>query len=471
MSFTKNILIKIEQVGQWGTDYVTDFSELKRVRLTNYSLLIAIFSILIFNFFYGLTDFWLLLPIILNIDVFLSVYFIALFVNKKGYHLLAKLLLHSGIFIPVFINTAILAGKEPGNHYYFLLFAVLPVLYLSLKDFRYILFFLFINLASFLYVEFFTVTENMPVLFPENSIFFFRIVTVTLSFLTVAIVIFIYQQQAESNEKILNEQSKNLKDNNTRLLQKTEEIIVQKEQIEKQKNELHRSNITKDKFFSIIAHDLKSPFNALLGFSELLLLGNKEFDADKREEMIKAIYNTANQTLSLLNNLLIWSKIETGEVHFNPQKIKINTIIEETVSLLKNIASKKSIEINCELEKGLVVYADKDMIATVIRNLISNAIKFSYKNSSIIVTLKKVSEDVVRISISDKGVGIDNKKLESVFNVENIYSEKGTEGEKGTGLGLKLCKEFVEKNKGKIWVESKKDEGSVFSFTIPIASV
>jgi len=187
--------------------------------------------------------------------------------------------------------------------------------------------------------------------------------------------------------------------------------------------------------------------------------------------MIKAIYNTANQTLSLLNNLLIWSKIETGEVHFNPQKIKINTIIEETVSLLKNIASKKSIEINCELEKGLVVYADKDMIATVIRNLISNAIKFSYKNSSIIVTLKKVSEDVVRISISDKGVGIDNKKLESVFNVENIYSEKGTEGEKGTGLGLKLCKEFVEKNKGKIWVESKKDEGSVFSFTIPIASV
>ena len=118
-----------------------------------------------------------------------------------------------------------------------------------------------------------------------------------------------------------------------------------------------------------------------------------------------------------------------------------------------------------------MVYADKDMVATVIRNLISNAIKFSFKKSSILVSLKTESDATVKVSISDKGVGIDKTKLASIFNAEYTFSEKGTEGEKGTGLGLKLCKEFVEKNNGKIWVESEKGKGSVFSFNIPLSPV
>ncbi len=464
------MLSKIEQVGQWGTNRTENSSELKRIRTTNYSLIIAIFTTVTFHIFYTVVDFWLLLPVIINYDIFLFVFVTGLFLNKNNHHTWAKLFLHFGIFTPTFIHTVLLSGNEPGIHYYFLMYALLPVLYWSLKDFRFILFFLLINLASFIYVEFFTLAENMPIPFPENSVFFFRLISMILSFLSIAILILLYQYQAEHNEKVLSKQSENLKDNNTKLLQKAEEILVQKEQIEEQRNELQHANNTKDKFFSIIAHDLKSPFNALLGFSELLLTKNKEYDADKREKMIKIIYNTADQTLNLLNNLLIWSKIETGEIYFNPKKIRIDKIIDETVLLLKNIASKKNIEISYKTQNNLFVFADEDMIATVMRNLISNAMKFSHKGSVIKIEEQQIDNNRIQISVSDNGVGIQSEKLKSIFDTDAAISTKGTEGEKGTGLGLKLCKEFIKENNGQIWVKSEANKGSTFYFTLAIST-
>jgi len=460
MGILLNTISKLKTIGHWETTDVQDASEVKRLKITNYSLLIALFTLVSFNIFYAIVDFWLLLPVIINYDIFILVFVIALFLNKKSYHLSAKLLLQFGIFLPTLIHTTILSGSEPGIHFYFLLYALLPVLYWSLKDFGYILFFLFINLGAFIYVEFFVTAENMIAPFPENSIMFFRLASMVLSFLSIVLLILLYQYQAENNEKILSEQSKKLKSINNRLLK-------QKGKIEEQKDELHHANITKDKFFSIIAHDLKSPFNALLGFSEILLMKNKEFDAEKRKGLLEAIYNTADQTLGLLNNLLIWSQIETGQIHFAPQRIELNKAIEGTVALQKNVAAKKNIEINFEPQDNFMVYVDKDMIATVVRNLVSNAIKFSHKGAFIRIATKKAENNQIQISVSDRGVGIQNEKLENIFDADATLLMKGTEGEKGTGLGLKLCKEFVEKNNGRIWVESKTGEGSTFHFTVP----
>jgi len=462
MGFSTNTISKLENIVQWGTDDVTDAPEIKRLRITNYSLLIALFTLVFFNIFYAIVDFWLLLPVIINYDIFIIVFVIALFLNKNNHHLAAKLLLHLGISIPTFIHTALLSGSEPGIHFYFLLYALLPVLYWSLKDFAYILFFLFLNLGAFIYVEFFVSSENMMAAFPESSIFFFRLISMILSFLSIVLLILLYQYQVEKNEKELSIQSEDLKSVNKHLLK-------QKEQIELQKDELHHANITKDKFFSIIAHDLKSPFNALLGFSELLLIKNEEFKADKRKELLEAIYETADRTLVLLNNLLIWSQVETGQIHFAPQKTELNKAIEGTVALQKNVAAKKNIEINFEPQDNFMVYVDKDMIATVVRNLVSNAIKFSHKGAFIRIATKKIENNQIQVSISDNGIGIQNEKLESIFDSETTLSMKGTEGEQGTGLGLKLCKEFVEKNNGRIWVESKAGEGSTFYFTVPEA--
>ena len=462
MKFLTNAISKLENIVQQGTDTITGTPEIKRIRITNYSLLIAILTIVSFNIFYTIVDFWRLLPVIINYDVFIFVFVIALFLNKNNHHLAAKLLLHLGISIPTLIHTTLLSGSEPGIHFYFLLYALLPVLYWSLKDFAYILFFLFFNLAAFIYVEFFVSAENMMAAFPESSIFFFRLISMILSFLTIAFLILLYQFQAEKNEQELFVQSEDLKSINKHLLK-------QKEQIELQKDELHHVNMTKDKIFSIIAHDLKSPFNALLGFSELLLIKNEVFKAEERKELLEAIYETADRTLGLLNNLLIWSQVETGQIHFASQKIELNKIIEGTVALQKNVAAKKNIEINFEPQDNFMVYVDKDMIATVVRNLISNAIKFSHKGAFIRIATKKVENNQIQVSISDNGIGIPNEKLESIFDSETTLSMKGTEGEKGTGLGLKLCKEFIEENNGQIRVESKAGEGSTFYFTVPEA--
>jgi signal transduction histidine kinase len=462
MKFLTNAISKLENIVQQGTDTITDTPEIKRIRITNYSLLIAILTVGSFNIFYTIVDFWRLLPVIINYDIFIFVFVIALFLNKNNHHLAAKLLLHLGISIPTLIHTTLLSGSEPGIHFYFLLYALLPVLYWSLKDFAYILFFLFFNLAAFIYVEFFVSAENMMAAFPESSIFFFRLISMILSFLTIAFLILLYQFQAEKNEKELFVQSEDLKSINKHLLK-------QKEQIELQKDELHHVNMTKDKIFSIIAHDLKSPFNALLGFSELLLIKNEVFKAEERKELLEAIYETADRTLGLLNNLLIWSQVETGQIHFVSQKIELNKIIEGTVALQKNVAAKKNIEINFEPQDNFMVYVDKDMIATVVRNLISNAIKFSHKGAFIRIATKKVENNQIQVSISDNGIGISNEKLESIFDSETTLSMKGTEGEKGTGLGLKLCKEFIEENNGQIRVESKAGEGSTFYFTVPEA--
>lgn len=249
----------------------------------------------------------------------------------------------------------------------------------------------------------------------------------------------------------------------------TEANAAQKALIESE-NQLKELNATKDKFFSIIAHDLKSPFNSIVGFADLLLKNINKYDIDKITRFTGIIRETAINTHKLLNNLLYWSRAQTGSMDYNIAPQSVNELLLNEVDAQLHSAEKKDIRIVNNLNKTLFVNADRSSIETVIRNLISNAIKFTHAGGTIYtnaVDIETEGGSFVQISIEDTGVGIENTVIDKLFKIDQNVSTQGTNKEAGTGLGLILCKEFVEKNNGNIWVESTQGEGSTFYFTLP----
>ncbi len=225
-------------------------------------------------------------------------------------------------------------------------------------------------------------------------------------------------------------------------------------------------NAAKDKFFSIIGHDLKSPFNSIIGFSSILMEKVKNKDIKGIEGYSNLIFNSSNKAMDLLMNLMEWSRSQTGMMELNPEHFDMVDCINKKTVLYYEIASQKSISIKNILPHNISVFADNDMVSTVLRNLISNAIKFTKPGGEIIVSAIEKQNEII-ISVSDNGVGISKKNIEKLFRIDQSYSTTGTNMETGTGLGLILCKEFVEKHNGKIWVESEEERGSTFYFTLP----
>jgi signal transduction histidine kinase len=271
-------------------------------------------------------------------------------------------------------------------------------------------------------------------------------------FLILAIVIFISLRVKRKTNILLSQKNKELEQTNQKL--------IISEQI------LKELNATKDKFFSIIAHDLKNPFNALLGFSELLERNYDTYTKDEIKEYINVIYESSQSLFKLLDNLLQWSRTQTGSITYNPEQFELLSIIKQEVSYLQLNADKKKIDIKVLVNKSLSAYADKNIISSVIRNLVNNAIKFTNTNGRVEIRAKDYAEGV-EISITDSGIGIDNDDLDKIFQLNSSISNKGTANEEGTGLGLLLCKEFVEMNNGRIWATSIKGKGSTFYFTLP----
>ena len=237
--------------------------------------------------------------------------------------------------------------------------------------------------------------------------------------------------------------------------------------------QLRELNATKDKFFSIIAHDLKSPFNSLIGFSKILYKNSSELKNGEREKYTELIYKVSQQTYNLLENLLLWSRSQTGRIKCSPKTINLNDIITENIDLHINIAKSKNIKLNNYISNDITVYVDKEMISTTIRNLISNALKFTKTGGE--VNISTISKNrFVEIIIADNGVGIAKEDISKLFKIDVSYSTMGTAKEKGTGLGLILCKDFVNQNGGEISVESElenlpagKAGGTKFIFTLP----
>jgi len=259
----------------------------------------------------------------------------------------------------------------------------------------------------------------------------------------------------------------NLINSNKLLIQKQKLIQLQSEKLQETNQQLSVLNSTKDKFFSIIAHDLRNPFHTVMGFSELLLLDLERFPLEKTKKYLGLIHSTSQKGNDLLENLLQWSRTETGKISFEPENLNLYSVAENTINLLDVLAQRKSIKIIQEIDTAITVLADENMLKTILRNLISNAIKFTHENGTIVLKATNIKPNV-EISVIDNGVGIKEENIKLLFLIESNISTKGTLYESGTGLGLILCKEFVEKHGGKIWVESKEGKGSEFKFTLSI---
>ena len=228
-------------------------------------------------------------------------------------------------------------------------------------------------------------------------------------------------------------------------------------------------NATKDKFFSIIAHDLKSPFTSILAYSDLIAKNTQKFSPPKLEQMALTIRRAAQNAFGLLENLLSWSRLQTGALLPKPELIDVRHLILEHIELLSPISIIKDIQIEMAEDTVGLVNADKQMLSTVLRNLTSNAVKFSHTNSKVVIRAVP-QDDIILFSVSDNGTGIPEQLIDRLFKMESSFTTIGTENEKGSGLGLILCKDFVEKSDGKIWVESTLNVGTTFYFSIPAAN-
>jgi two-component system, sensor histidine kinase and response regulator len=245
-------------------------------------------------------------------------------------------------------------------------------------------------------------------------------------------------------------------------------ILEQTAELEKQKNLLEILNSTKDKFFSIISHDLKNPFSVLLNMTDLLIDSYESMNSQEIGKIIQTISKTVKYTYDLLENLLLWSRSSTDTIQYIPQNNDITKLILETIILVKSQADTKNITLDININDTKKAYFDYNMIKTVSRNLITNAIKFSYENSKISIKIEDYDYKYYIISVADTGVGIPQDKLDKLFKIgETDISSKGTKNETGTGLGLILCKEFIDKHNCKIWAESEMGKGTTFFFTLP----
>lgn len=236
--------------------------------------------------------------------------------------------------------------------------------------------------------------------------------------------------------------------------------------LEKQKHDLEQANATKNKFFSIIAHDMLSPFNAIIGLSKILLEEHSEIDNKERERLIKSVVNSSGSAYNLLENLLEWSRTQTDDISLHPDTYDVNFLLSSPLLYIENSAKDKNIEVVNMVNTKFPVLADIDMLKTVLRNLNSNAVKFTPEGGEITIRAWQTETETF-FSIEDSGVGISKEKQKILFDITKKTNTLGTNREKGTGLGLILCKEFVEKHGGEIWVESEVNNGSKFIFTIP----
>jgi len=269
-------------------------------------------------------------------------------------------------------------------------------------------------------------------------------------------------------------QKRMLEESNDSLLRQTGEIILQREQIIGQNRELERKNKEldqlikmKDKFFSIIAHDLKNPVNAIMGFSELMLRRFKSINDAKKIDFVSHINLSANLVYNLLVNLLDWARTQTHNLQVKKKKYQLNNIVADTVLLMADLAKSKDISLKMDVRDEIWVYTDVNLIKTVLRNLISNAIKFTERRGTVLVQSTISDGDEVVITVQDNGVGMSEEKVSTLFDVGKNTSTNGTEHEQGTGLGLLVVKEFVQVSGGRIWVESKAGKGTSFFFTVP----
>ncbi len=245
------------------------------------------------------------------------------------------------------------------------------------------------------------------------------------------------------------------------------ELKRSEEEIQLKNLELQRVNAEKDKFFSIIAHDLRSPFNGFLGLTEVMAEGLSGMTVEEIQKIVTLMKNSATNLNHLLVNLLEWSRMERGLTSFTPESCFLISVVEESLVLVSEAAKVKDISINYEIPENLAVVADKNMLESILRNLASNAVKFTPQRGLVTISAKSLPDQWIELSIRDTGIGMSHNIINNLFRLDNNSGRRGTNGELSSGLGLIICKDFVEKHGGKLGVESQEGEGTTFHFTLP----
>ena len=263
---------------------------------------------------------------------------------------------------------------------------------------------------------------------------------------------------------------KNLQEKNTRLSEEVTERRQAEEALKQSEQQLRDFNASKDKFFSIIAHDLRGPISSLNDLTQFASENLDTYTPQQLKEIILLQRDTTENLSKLLENLLTWSRLQRNMIEFTPQQMDLKHIINRSIALFTAKAEQKQLVLRNSMQESVMVWADFNMLDTVIRNLLSNALKFTPPQGSIEISAHQ-DQEYARVLVSDTGIGIEPQHLSKLFQLDAKYKRLGTAHEKGTGLGLILCKEFVERNGGKIWVESKIGTGSTFMFTIPIVAI
>ncbi|OQX80749.1 MAG: hypothetical protein B6D64_02775 [Bacteroidetes bacterium 4484_276] len=264
---------------------------------------------------------------------------------------------------------------------------------------------------------------------------------------------------------------------NLRLEKEILKKITSEEALKESETRFRHANATKDKFFSILSHDLKSPFAAIMGIAEILDKEHDILEEGDRVNLINELGRATKNTYNLLEEILAWSQSQRGLLTFNPEVINLFQLCRDCVNLVNAAAGNKSIEIDYPKDQDILVYADHNMITTIIRNFLSNAIKYTHRGGEIKIHYQEIANSqkdrsntvMGKLIVTDNGVGISHENIDKLLKIEEKFKTPGTQKESGTGLGLVICKEFVEKHGGKISIESEEGKGSSFGFTVPLA--
>ena len=277
---------------------------------------------------------------------------------------------------------------------------------------------------------------------------------------------------AIENETKLIKRVKNYRRMKDKALQEVSKRVEAEKSIQEYANKLEEINATKDKFFSIIAHDLKNPFAGFLGLTQILAKDMQKFSLSELYEFGLNLNKSANSLYKLLENLLDWARMQNGTIIYNPDMCVLSYLIKQNIDIVKEIADKKNIELAYEIPADILINADVSMLNSIFRNLISNAIKFTENGGKVEIGIIESTDDkYITAYVKDNGIGMSQELISKLFRIDKKVSRLGTAGESSTGLGLLLCKEFIEKHKGKLWVDSQTDIGSTFYFSMPIISI
>ncbi|OQY44562.1 MAG: hypothetical protein B6242_12425 [Anaerolineaceae bacterium 4572_78] len=282
-------------------------------------------------------------------------------------------------------------------------------------------------------------------------------------------------EQLEHQAEVLQNQQATLEEYTSEIEIQALDLQASKTELEKINHKLTELNASKDKFFSIVAHDLKNPFLPLLGLSELLDFVAESAERSELKEYGHIIHQSAKNIYNLLTNLLDWARMQQGRMPFNPEPFLVNEAAMDNIMLLSESAKAKNIVLSANIPNNIMVHADKNMVTTIIRNLVSNALKFTPRDEHVEIKIMdqelgasgKTTDSYIEVHIKDSGIGIKPEDIDKLFRIDVHHTTQGTNKESGTGLGLIMCKEMVEKHNGKIWVESKYGHGTTVKFTLP----